>query len=103
MVDDEKTVLMKLHSSQGQNILAICDPELLGEKFEWGEVVMLISKSFYGGEMVGMDIMLRTAAQCSSINAFGRTSVGALLEAGLVEKEAIVYINGVPHCQVYVI
>jgi hypothetical protein len=103
MVDTDKFVLMKLHSVQGQNILAICDPELIGKKFVWGDLEILVSKGFYEGEHVPIDVMERTAHQCTSINAIGKTCVKALLKAGLVEKEAIVYINDIPHCQVYVV
>jgi hypothetical protein len=103
MVSSEQAIIMKLHSVQGQNILAICDKELLGRTFEWGDVGFLVSRGFYGGEEVPTDLMIRTALQCTSINAIGSACIHALVEAGIVDREAIVYINDVPHCQVYCI
>ncbi len=103
MVYPDDVVVMKLHSVQGQNVLAICDPELLGCELEWGDIHLLVSKGFYGGDQVPMDVMIRTALQCTTINAIGNKCVQALVESGIVDGEAIVYINDVPHCQVYTI
>lgn len=102
-VGQVKVVMMKVHSAQGQNILAVCDLDLLGRTIIWGDVELLVSKGFYGGEEVDVEVMLRTAQHCSSINAIGMISTEALIEARLVSKEAIVYLDSVPHCQVYVV
>ncbi len=103
MESSKHIISMKLHSVQGQNVLAICDAELLGRTLEWGDIRLLVSRGFYEGEQVPTDVMIRTALQCTSINAIGSVCVQTLVDAGMVDKEAIVYINDVPHCQVYTI
>jgi hypothetical protein len=103
MKKSPQTVLMKLHNVHGQTILAVCDRELLGRTLQWDEVPILISMGFFGGEEVTTDIMVRTATQCMSLNVFGKVATVALMEAGIISREAIVYIDRVPHCQVYTI
>ena len=42
-------MLIKIHKSY-RDVVAICDSELLGEKFEEGERILEVRESFFNGE-----------------------------------------------------
>ena len=90
-----------------RDVVAICDKELLGKKIEEpsgagkGIVRQLdIKESFYRGEEVteekATEIMKRFAREDATFNIAGEKSVTAALKAGIIEKESIGKIQGIP-------
>ena len=43
-------ILIKIHKSAGKEILAVADKEIIGKKFEEGELCLDVSERFYKGE-----------------------------------------------------
>ncbi len=81
-------------------IVAICDSELLGKKFEEGEFQIDIKESFYGGEKKTeeevIEIMQEMLIEDAIFNIVGKKSTQAALKAGIIDKKAIGKIKGVP-------
>lgn len=81
-------------------VLAACDSELLGRVFREGGVVLHVNEEFYKGELYTLDEVLRLMEAATVINLVGRRVVSAAIKAGIVHKDAVLVVEGVPHAQV---
>jgi len=87
-----------------RNIIAVCDKELLGKRFEekFGEHIrqLDVKENFYKGEEVSeekaIEIMKSMAAEDATFNITGSRSVAAAIKAGIIEKRSVGKIQGVP-------
>jgi len=86
--------------SSYRNVVAICDSELLGKRFEEGKFQLDVKESFYKGEEVSEEEAIRTmkrmSAEDATFNIVGKNSVDIALKAGIVVEEGIGEIQGVP-------
>ncbi|MBD3361435.1 DUF424 family protein [Candidatus Woesearchaeota archaeon] len=93
-------MIVKVHKKDGRTIVAVCDDELLGKKFEQDGKQLDLASDFYNGDkytdkqLVGD--MIRNA---DVINLVGTISVSLGIEEGLIDKENVINIDGIPHAQ----
>ena len=83
-----------------RDIVSICDSRLLGKRFEEGKFQLDIKESFYKGreasEEETIEIIKDMSREDATFNIVGKESVNAALKAGLISKEGIKEIQGVP-------
>jgi len=83
-----------------RDIVAICDSELLGKTFEQGKFQLNIKESFYKGEEKTkqeiLDIIKKMSIEDSTFNIVGKEAIETALEAGIISKEGIKEIQGIP-------
>jgi len=83
-----------------RDVVAICDSELIGEKFEEGEFQLDIKESFFKGDEVSeekaKEIMTNFSHEDSTFNIVGEKAIQCALEAGIISKKGIKKIQGVP-------
>ena len=83
-----------------RDVVAICDSELLGKKFEEDKFQLDLKESFYGGEETSREetikIMQSLSREDVTFNIVGKESVDAALKAGIISEEGIKKIQGVP-------
>ena len=83
-----------------RDIVAICDSELLGKKFEQGKFQLDIKESFFKGDETDeekvIEIMKDMEKEDSTFNIIGKKSVNAAIKAGIITKEGIGKIQGIP-------
>ena len=83
-----------------RDIVAICDSELLGKKFEEGKLQLDVKESFFNGEETdkekAIEIMQDMEKEDALFNIIGEESVNAALKAGIIKKEGIKKIQGIP-------
>lgn len=91
-------MLIKIHKSY-RDVVAICDKELLGKKFEQGDMQIEIS-SFFDGEHKTepevLEIIKNASSEDVSFNIVGKKSIKTALKAGIISKEGIKTIQGIP-------
>jgi len=93
-------MFVKVHKKDNRTVVAVCDDELIGKKFEQGDKQLDLTSDFYKGDqytdkaLVGD--MIRNA---DSINLVGTVSVSLGIEEGLIDKNKIIKVDGVPHAQ----
>lgn len=84
-----------------RDVVAICDKELLGKKFEEGKFHLDIKESFYKGEETPeekvIEIMKLMSAEDATFNIVGPKSVNAALKAKISSEEQIRKIKGIPY------
>ena len=83
-----------------RDVVAVCDKELLGKVFEDGKFQLDVKESFYKGKQVSeaelLKIIKNLSMEDATFNIVGRNSVNAALKAGVITKEGIKEIQGVP-------
>lgn len=92
--------IVKIHKlSDDRIMLAICDSNLLGEKFENGKHQLDLSSDFYRGEEMDDEKILSHIKRAYIINLVGKESIDFGIRYKLIEKNIVVVIKGVPHAQ----
>jgi hypothetical protein len=92
-------MLIKIHKSL-RHVVAICDSNLIGKKFEEGKKQLEIRENFYNGNEIGREEAIRIikahAIEDATFNIVGKEAIGTALEAGIINKKGIHKIRGIP-------
>ena len=92
-------MFVKIHKSY-RNVVAICDSELIGKKFEEEKFQIDVKENFFKGDKVteneAISIMKRMLVEDATFNIIGEKSVRASLKAGVISKDGIKKIGGIP-------
>lgn len=93
-------MLVKIHDSY-RKIIAVCDSELLGKRFEEGNMQIEVSEVFYGGEEKEEEEVIELLQDLykddATFNLVGQKSVNTAIKAGIISKEGVIRIQGIPH------
>ena len=91
---------IKIHKSY-RTVVAVCDKEIIGKKFEQGKLQLDLRENFYKGEIVNfekaVEMMQRQAHEDATFNIAGKNAVKAAIEAGVISKEGAGKIANVPY------
>ena len=90
----------KLHRRQNHNILAVCDKEHLGKKFEDEKLYFNVSEKFFGNEEITEKEFLELIKEATSINLFGNKCVKIAQREGLITETSVIFIKGIKHAQI---
>jgi hypothetical protein len=87
-----------------RDVVAVCDDELLGKKFEEGKFQLDVKESFFKGkessEEEAFEIMRDMKLEDSTFNIIGEKSVNTALKAGIITKEGVGKIANIPFAMV---
>jgi len=101
-------MMCRIIKSGGKIVVAICDSELLGQKYKEGEIVLDLDKyrSFYNGFEINesdgkiLEKILKEIKEATLINVVGKRSVELLKKEGH-NISNVKAIAGIPHLQIY--
>ncbi len=83
-----------------RDVVTICDPELLGKRFEEGKFQLDVKESFYKGEEVSVEeaikIIKSFSTEDATFNIAGEESINIALKAKIISEEDIKKIQGIP-------
>ena len=92
-------MLIKIIKSQ-RDIVAVCDSDLIGKRFEEGKLNIDVKENFFLGEEVdeekAIEIMEKMAGEDATFYIVGEKSIKAALEARVIDEEGIIKIQGIP-------
>jgi len=91
-------MLVKFHKD-GNCVVAICDKDLIGKTFSEGDFEIKVSEYFYGGEEKTKEEVSEIMKESDNLNLIGKESVGLAVKLGIINKENVMMIQGVPHAQ----
>jgi hypothetical protein len=94
-----KSVYLRVRETHEHIVVSVCDETLLGKTLSEGQIEFKVSKEFYGGDLVDPETCLKYLKNATIANMIGTTSVKTAMDAGLVHKNAVLYIEGEPHAQ----
>ena len=90
-------IFLKEHIHNERQLLSICDGNLIGKVFEEDEKVLNISKSFYQGEPMFENDVLKLIKDNTLLNIVGEESINFALKNNLIKKDGIIKIKNIPH------
>ncbi len=83
-----------------RHVVAVCDADLVGKRFEEGDLQLEVKESFFKGEKAteeeAIKIMQDMALEDATFNIVGQKSINAAIKAGIISEEGIRKIQGVP-------
>jgi uncharacterized protein len=92
-------IFIKLHKSY-RDVVAVCDSNLMGKKFEEGIKQLDCRESFYQGKEYDMESAVHflqlQAAEDATFNIIGPNAIKASLEAGIIKESGVMKVDGVP-------
>ena len=80
-------------------LVSVCDPDDLGETYENGSVSLTVEPEFYDGEVASEAEVLDSLERCTTANLVGEECVTVAIEAGLVDEERVLDLDGARHAQ----
>lgn len=90
---------IKIHKSY-RNLVALCDADLIGKKFEDEKRQLDCRENFYRGKLVtkeeAIKILKQQAKEDATFNIIGKKSIQASIDAGLITKESVYQIQNIP-------
>ncbi|MCC7576182.1 MAG: DUF424 family protein [Methanomethylovorans sp.] len=92
---------MKVHSSGSNVVVAICDKEILGKTLKEGNITVTINEGFFCGEIVGAGSVEMALKNATTANLFGERCIQCAINCGVVDPKSVIFINGVPHAQIF--
>ncbi|MEM1952847.1 MAG: DUF424 family protein [Candidatus Caldarchaeum sp.] len=94
---------VKTHRSKtGEIVVAVCDESLLGRKLKISQDFSVeVAESFYKGVLVVDEDLVEYFKLGTIINLVGEKAVEAAVRHGYARRDSIVYVDGIPHVQLF--
>ena len=92
-------MIVKVHKRSGKALVAVCDTDLIGKKFEEGELQLDLTSNFYAGEEVDEKAAGDLIRNAYMVNLVGKNAVKLGVDKGIIEESHIGKIAGIPHAQ----
>jgi len=90
---------IKIHESY-RTIVALADSELIGKSFEEGIKQIIVNPNFFKGEeknkQEAIKILKEMEKEDATFNIVGKEAISCALEAGVIKKQGIIEIQGIP-------
>jgi len=85
-------------------VVAICDENLIGKKFEENSFQLDIKENFYKGEKKTkeetIEIIRKMALEDATFNIVGKSSIKAAIEAEIISQEGVREFKGIPYSMI---
>ena len=92
---------VKLTDYQKNQMLNICDADLVGKDIQENELKMNISKSYYGEKLVDRTEAQNLLQNSSIINMVGKETISLSISLGIGSESGIKKIDGIPFLIVF--
>ncbi len=90
---------IKVHKSY-RNVIALCDLNLIGKRFEEGKCQLDLRENFYKEREITKEevikILRKQSDSDSTFNIVGEEAIQASIEAGIITEEAVHKIQNIP-------
>ncbi|HEW63780.1 DUF424 domain-containing protein [Fervidicoccus fontis] len=87
---------LKVFYNERRKFVLVCDFELLGKKFVEGHYILDVSREYYEGECANEEEVAVQIKDADYVSLIGDQSVKLGINEGLVHKDAIVKVQGIP-------
>lgn len=96
-------VSIKIHKSR-RDVVAVCDVDLLGRRFDEGKFQLDLKESFYKGEDMeekeAEKILESMKREDATFNIVGEEAVECAIKAKVINKNSVGKIAGIPYALV---
>lgn len=99
--DENNVFYINIFATEQGVVVAACDADILGKTFREGKIKIHVSEDFYKGKISSKDELLTALASCITANLIGKTVVTHAIDAGYIDADSVIMIQGVPHAQLF--
>lgn len=93
-------MLVKIHEAY-RKIIAICDSELLGKKFEQDNLQLDVKEGFFGGKEMKeseiVEVIEEGKKDDACFNIIGKESIAIATKVGIISENSVITIQDIPH------
>ncbi len=97
--NSEREMYLKTYRSGKEILIAVCDCDILGKRFEEGPLHVDVCADFFGNEKATLEEVERSLSKATIANFVGKQAVDFAIKLGYVDKENVLVIDGVPCAQ----
>lgn len=94
-------IYLKINKTEQNEIIAVCDSDLMGKKFSENGLNLDINEIFYKGDIIDEKEIIKILKKSRNINIVGKESIKLAVKAGIINKENIIKIKNIPHAMVF--
>lgn len=83
-------------------LVSVCDEDCLGETYEDGDISLEVTEDFYAGEEAtdaDPEAVIDALRGATVGNLVGAESVGVAVDAGLIDEDRVLDVDGTEHAQ----
>ena len=99
-MSNQKKIYLKEYHLRSDILIAVCDAELIGKRFEERGLFLTITESFYKGEEVTESEVVNSLKRATIANLVGERAIKCALDNHLIEEANVIFVAGVPHSQI---
>ena len=96
-------MFLKIHKSY-RDVVAICDSELIGRKFEQDNFQLDIKENFFKGEELNEKELEKKMKEYfkedATFNIIGEKSINTAIKANIINKQGIKKIQNIPFAMI---
>jgi uncharacterized protein len=96
-------MFLKIHKSY-RDVVAICDSELIGKKFEQDNFQLDIKENFFKGEELNEKELEKKMEEYfkedATFNIIGEKSINTAIKANIINKQGIKKIQNIPFAMI---
>lgn len=93
------TLVVKVHHKESRTIVAAVDETLIGKLIEEDGRQLDLRSDFYKGKTVALEEAGDLIRNADAVNLVGTEAVELGLKEGVIQKEHVITIGGIPHAQ----
>jgi hypothetical protein len=90
---------IKIHRSY-RTVVALCDTNLVGKKFEEGKKQLHLRENFYSEKEISREeasrVLQMQAKEDATFNIVGEEAIGLAIEIGLISEQDVGYVDKIP-------
>ncbi|MDD1709759.1 MAG: DUF424 domain-containing protein [Methanoregulaceae archaeon] len=92
---------LKVHRTPaGDEVVAVCDRELLDTRIQHGDIEIHVSEAFYGKSPATPEEVRTALRYAGNVNLIGERTIALAIEMGLIGTTGFIRIGSVPHAQI---
>ncbi len=92
-------VYIKVYETAGDVLIAVCDEDILGKTFSFGDIDFEVKESFYRGNREKLEDIKSTLERATVLNLVGTAVVEKCIEWGYIEKDKVLRVGDTVHAQ----
>ena len=94
-------IYLKINKTEQNEVVAICDENLIGKNFSENNLKLDLGERFYKGELMDEEKIVKILRNAKNINIVGKDAVKLAIKNRIIEEENLIKIKNIPHAIVF--
>jgi hypothetical protein len=92
---------LKIHRTpDGDEVVAVCDCELLNTRIQHGDIEICISEKFYGNRLAIPEEVCSALERAGNANLMGPRVIALAISRGFIDRSGFMMLGTIPHAQI---